>query len=379
MVLLLKEKMRKLKRLFLLCPVRHVLLALGILSILSFFSFRNIPAFAEAFCVGIMYPALRSLGEMCNIVSFSVSEVLIFLFFGGILAYTIYNICVIIRKNKKIEIFYKMILTYLMCFSLVYAGYCMLWGMGYYAPDFKAQSGIQTRPISAEELCAVTEYFAQLSAEYSDKIVRDENGFFAEDMERIFDLSPSLFDGVCADYPFLDGAPLRAKPFVFSKFLSYIGFTGFIFPFTGETNLNIDCPASSIPATIAHEIAHQRGVSAEDEANFVAVFACLQSSDDAYIYSGALMAYSYLSSALYKADYDAWLSIYSALPEDIKAELRRRSDYWAQFETPVSSVSESIYTSFLHSNGQELGMKSYGACVDLLVAHYLPQILLGAE
>jgi len=377
--LLFPKKKGGLKRLFLVCPVRHVLLALGLLSLLIFFSFRSIPAFAAAFCSHIMHPALRALGEMCDIVSFSVSEVLIFSFFGAVLGYTIYNICAIVRKNRKFAFFYKMALTYAMCLVLVYSGFCLLWGMGYYAPSFKEQSGIETRPISAEELASVTEYFAQLSVSYSTKIIRDEDGFFAEDMDRIFDLSPRLFDNVSKEYPFLDGAALRAKPLVFSKFLSYIGFTGFIFPFTGEANLNVDCPASSIPATIAHEIAHQRGVASEDEANFVAVFACLESGDAAYIYSGALMAYSYLSAELYKTDYDVWLEIYTGLSDEVRAELRLRGDYWARFESPVSTISESIYTGYLHSNGQELGMKTYGACVDLLVAHYLPQIIFGME
>ena len=46
--------------------------------------------------------------------------------------------------------------------------------------------------------------------------------------------------------------------------------------------------------------------------------------------------------------------------------------YWAQFEdTAVQSASNSVYDSFLKSNGQELGRQSYGKCVDLLTHYYL--------
>ena len=45
--------------------------------------------------------------------------------------------------------------------------------------------------------------------------------------------------------------------------------------------------------------------------------------------------------------------------------------YWRQFETPVQTVSNTVHEGLLQSYDQELGLKSYGACVDLLVCHYL--------
>ena len=45
--------------------------------------------------------------------------------------------------------------------------------------------------------------------------------------------------------------------------------------------------------------------------------------------------------------------------------------YWQQFETPVQTVSNTVHEGLLQSYNQQLGLKSYGACVDLLVCHYL--------
>ena len=36
----------------------------------------------------------------------------------------------------------------------------------------------------------------------------------------------------------------------------------------------------------------------------------------------------------------------------------------------VQSVSNAVYEGFLQSYDQKLGMRSYGACVDLLVNYY---------
>ena len=52
------------------------------------------------------------------------------------------------------------------------------------------------------------------------------------------------------------------------------------------------------------------------------------------------------------------------------ADFAAAREYWAQFETPVQELTNSVYEGFLQSYGQTLGMKSYGACVDLLVNYY---------
>ena len=38
--------------------------------------------------------------------------------------------------------------------------------------------------------------------------------------------------------------------------------------------------------------------------------------------------------------------------------------------SPVEETAGQVYDSFLKGNGQKLGMRSYGACVDLLVAYF---------
>lgn len=48
----------------------------------------------------------------------------------------------------------------------------------------------------------------------------------------------------------------------------------------------------------------------------------------------------------------------------------RKQRLLAQFESPVSKAADSAYSGFLQSYDQELGSKSYGAVVDLLVAYY---------
>lgn len=54
------------------------------------------------------------------------------------------------------------------------------------------------------------------------------------------------------------------------------------------------------------------------------------------------------------------------------ADLADNDAYWASWEGPAEQVGSAVYEGFLQSYDQELGMRSYGACVDLLVEKYLP-------
>jgi hypothetical protein len=160
------------------------------------------------------------------------------------------------------------------------------------------------------------------------------------------------------------------KKLLFSRFQSHQGFSGFYFPFTGESNINTDIPSSSQPFTIAHELAHQRLVASEDEANFLGVAACLSSEQPIYIYSGALAGLKMLAGPLYDADPEAWQTIAETLPPEVAADWNNSAAYWAQFKTPLEEWSRDVYDTFLKSQGQELGIRSYGACVDLIVNYY---------
>ena len=70
--------------------------------------------------------------------------------------------------------------------------------------------------------------------------------------------------------------------------------------------LNVDCPACLIPETIAHEMAHQRMVASELEANFVGIAACVTCGDTVFQYSGYLAGLIQLCNALYPVAPDLW-------------------------------------------------------------------------
>ena len=242
----------------------------------------------------------------------------------------------------------RLTLTAALAAATVYAGFCLTWGIGYNTDGFQEKSGIHARPSTAETLAEVTAYFAGNLAACADDVPRDESGVCTLDRQAVLNRSASALDVLCGEFPFLRAETGGAKGFGCSRALSALRFTGFYFPFTGEPNVNMDSPAAFLPA----------------------ILAAVRSEDAGYRYSGWLTGFGYLSNALYSADREAWQTIRDALPDTVVADLRADNAYWAQFRGVVSTVSDTVYDSFLKSNGDTDGSKSYGVVTDLLVAYF---------
>ncbi len=254
----------------------------------------------------------------------------------------------------------------------IYAGFCVTWGVQYYVPGFAEKSGIQPQKISVEQLEAVTRYFAAGASRAGEKVRRDQAGRFAGENDRILAYGDACYAQIVKEWPFLAGPHRNPKPAFYSAGMSAAGFTGYLFPFLGESTLNVHCPNVYLPVTVAHEMAHQRGVAPEQEANFLGIAACLSCPDAEFQYSGWLFGYVHLSSALRSADPQAYDAVRELLSEGCKADLEWNDEYWRRFSSPVTTLVQGGYSGFLQSYGQSMGLKSYGACVDLLVAWYGP-------
>ena len=365
-----KTKKLNFKALYRLCPGVHWLALVSALLILLHLAARGNHQLMVWLSENLVRPVHGLLAWLCSYAPFSVAELVICLAVIGTVVYIIYEIVRLIRRPEKLRRVYIIIATLLAVLLFVYAGFCLLWGIYYYGDDFQAKSGLKAEEISVEQLSEVTAYFADLANEYSTQVTRDANGVYTADREAILARSPEVFGAVTELFPCLRGPGVAAKPFALSRILSYLDFTGFFFPFTAEANVNMDFPPSLFAATVAHELSHQRGVAKEQEANFVAVLASLEYGDADYCYSAALLAYTHLGNALYKADNEAWQQVYGSLNRYVLADFACNREYWKQFETPVQTVSNTVYEGFLQSYDQKLGLKSYGACVDLLVNYY---------
>lgn len=359
------------KRFFLQYPKLHLWLLADITLIAGFFLLRQSRTLMTAVS-DLMMALRRGLAAVTYLTDISVAEALVVLLVLFAVGYLAWSAVFVIRgAGRRLRRTYGAVLG-AACVSLaIYAAFCWMWGYTFYIDGFQEKSGIYAQPVSVEELRQVTEYFAARAADAADGVSRDAEGIFAEDRADILRRSAHTYDRLEEMFPLLTFDDRPPKAVYFSRILSRLDFTGIFCPYTAEANVNVDCPPVFLATTAAHELAHQRGFSSEQECNFLGILAAVMAEDPVANYSGWLLGYVYLGNALYNADRDAWQAVYSSLPEHVRADLTVNNRYWAQFDdSAVKKVSNTLYDGLLKGYGEELGIRSYGTVVDLLVEYY---------
>ena len=350
----------------------HIWLGADLAVLGLYLALRHDRGLMNGFADRITTPLKGALGRLCALTSLSVMELLYVLAGAAALVYVVGSVIAVVkaRGRRGRRAYGALLLAADVCLT-VYALFCLMWGVNYWTDSFQDRSGITAQPVAAEDLEAVTAYFAQQLADTADSVPRDENGVYAVPKEQILAESRLVYGGVTELFPFLDFRDTGVKAVGCSRFMSIMGFTGVYFACIGESNVNVDSPACLLPSTIAHELAHQRGIAWEQECNFLGVLASVTSGLPDYAYSGWLLGFIHLGNALYDTDPAAYWAIRDTLPETVEADLRDNNAYWDQFrDNIVEKVSDTVYDAALKSYGDANGMRSYSMVVELLVAYY---------
>ncbi len=350
----------------------HIWLAVDLVVLGLYLALRQNRQLMNGFADHVTTPLKAALGRLCALTSLSIMEILYALAAVVAVAYTVWSVIAVVKtRGRRGRRVCSALLGAADGVLTVYVLFCLMWGVNYWTDSFQDRSGITAQPVAAEDLEAVTAYFAQQLADTADSVPRDENGVYAVPKEQILAESTAVYGGVTERFPFLDFRDTGVKAVGCSRFMSIMGFTGVYFACIGESNVNVDSPACLLPSTVAHELAHQRGIAWEQECNFLGVLASVTSGMPDYVYSGWLLGFIHLGNALYETDPEAYWAIRNALPETVSADLRDNSAYWEQFrDNVVEKVSDTVYDAALKSYGDANGMKSYSMVVELLVAYY---------
>ena len=308
------------------------------------------------------------LAKITAVVPFSVAEAFL-LFLPMILVFTVKKAFEAIGKNDREG--NRTVIFFLSLVALLYSIFALNFAAGYNTSDLADKLGLVRKDLSTEELTAACEYLVRDLDVYSENLEFEYGGASVmpySNSEMVKKLNDAYEKG-CEKYSFISKLNAPVKQIALSEPMTYTHISGVYSFFTGEANLNVNYPDFVLPYTAAHEMAHQRGIAREDEANFVAYLICMESEDDYIKYSATLNMYEYVSSALSKADKAAYSEIFSNLDVNVKNELYSYSNFFDKYrESKASEVTETINDKYLTVQGTE-GTKSYGMVVDLFAAY----------
>jgi hypothetical protein len=314
----------------------------------------------------------QGISTVTGIFSFSLAEILLYSF---ILFVFIYIIIMIIRALMAKKAWWfelvKRILILLCVFSCVYALFIGLWGFNYARDTLGKTLGLNTSPATVNELYSTCEALTAKANALRVLVPENSHGVFSPDFTKQQMMQSATYyynkAAQATGEDLLGGSYGNVKPVIYSTGLSYAFLTGVYFPFTGESNVNVDVPMLFFPSSCLHETAHQRGFAREDEANFLAYYVSSYSDNVSVEYSGTMLALTEAMNQLYDQDSDLYFQLRDTYPSGIDKDYKDNSEYWQKFESPVKETSKTVNNTFLQANMQQDGVKSYGRMVDLLI------------
>ncbi len=330
-------------------------------------AFILFPGFADLFnrTVGAWFRA--ALAAVTALLPFSLAEILIVL----IPVFFILLIIFAVRAAKRKKAFSRYLLRVLLLPASLYLTFVLTFASSYRAPSLTSRLSLDSTPVNAETLYATTLWAKENAENLGKNLPYGENGTempytWQEMTEKLNDAYESLSDR----YDVFPRLRSSVKPVALSGPMATTGIVGVYTFFTGESNVCTVYPDYSTVFTAAHEMAHQRGVGPENEANFVAFLALSLSDDDYLRYVGFANLTDYLMSSLRKTDTELYKAARADLSPLYFAERSAYSKVYNTYHNEIaSSVSGAVNDGYLKLQGTG-GTVTYGLVTHLAVAYY---------
>jgi len=254
-------------------------------------------------------------------------------------------------------------LRILQSMALLYAFFYLVWGFNYFRP--KIETRIGWTKIKADETVfrsLLDSLIVYTNANYYSISPDDYPAIDRLVEESYYKNSAKL--GI--NYP---NGSRRPKTMLFSSFFAKSGVSGYFGPFFNEIHLNYYLLPMEYPFILAHEKAHQFGITNEAEANLAAFVVCTTSDDRRLKYSGYvnLLVY-FLSDASQFKDVKEYVR---KIEKPVILDLRFQRSHWQGLQNKVlDQVQTAANNAYLKTNHIEVGVKNYNQVVALVISWY---------
>ncbi|WP_060874090.1 DUF3810 domain-containing protein [Myroides odoratus] len=311
---------------------------------------------------------LRIITTCTNLFPFSIGDVLYF----AVGLFLCWKIRQLWKKNQetkqRIRAYARLLIKG--CF-LFYVAFTLFWGLNNYRIPLATQLDLQ-QGYTKQELLELTKAMIQQTNTLQLAITQDslQAVVLPADKEQIRQDAQFGVQRLSEATQWFTYRNQKAKGSLYSLPLTYMGFSGYINPFTLEAQVNTKIPASTLIVTSSHEIAHQVGYAKESEANFIGFLAAKKQQDIRYQYSANIFALRYCLKALGTEETEAnFQALYAQIHPGVQTNLIENTLFWESYKTVTDSIFKFIYSNFLKINNQKEGIRSYNKFIDLLI-HY---------
>ena len=345
---------------------KYLLPLLFIIQILILKTLAFFPELVESFYSNGMYQLLSNfLRIVLGWIPFSIGDVLYFILIVLTVKWFWKN-----RKTWKSN-WKNQILTILSVFSVFYFFFHFLWAINYYRVPLFEKMKIE-RDYSDADLLGFTKKIIAKTNEIQNQITKNDSlkVIYPYSHKVTFEKNANGYKHLAKNYPFFSYSNQSIKKSLFSLPLTYMGFGGYLNPFTNEAQVNYLMPMYNLPTTSCHEMAHQMGYASESECNFIGFLASVHNDDLYFKYSGYSFALRYCLNNWYIRNEKIHQELLKTVHPGILKNYQESEQFWMQYQTPIEKGFHTFYDHYLKINQQEEGINSYSKFVDLMVNYY---------
>jgi hypothetical protein len=256
--------------------------------------------------------------------------------------------------------------------SIFYFLFHVLWGLNYYRDSLFDTLKLEQKEYTLTEITNLTNDLLNKLKETQLMLVANDTlkVEIRESKNQIISNVTLGYNKLANDLPQYVYQYKSIKKSIFSSPLTYMGFSGYLNPFSGEAQVDYLVPKVNLPMICSHEVSHQLGIASESEANFIGYLAATRSSDPYYRYSSYLMALQYSVNAIYNRDSITYNKIVKSIPVGVIKNINESQEFWQSYQNIAEPFFKLFYDNYLKANQQQDGMKSYSKMVNLLVAYH---------
>jgi len=342
---------------------KHILPLLLLTQIIVLKIASLFPEFIENYYSNGIYPVISKISRTTfGFTSISIGDIIY-----GIVLFFVFRWFWKVRKTWKIN-WKDNVLKVLSFASVFYFLFHLLWATNYHRVKLYEKLEIN-KEYTTEELEAFILKMIEKTNAIHRQITKNDSVkvVVPYSTQKIFDLSLKSYTSLEKEFSFFGYEKESIKPSLISVPLSYMGFGGYLNPFTNEAQVNDKLPKYNFPTTTLHEMAHQIGYASESEANFIGFLASVKSEDIYFQYSGYSFAVKHCLRNLERIEEGSSEKFLPFINQGILENFEESKQFHEEYKTFLEPIFKTFYDNFLKLNKQKDGLEGYSKFVGLMI------------
>lgn len=344
-----------------------IILVFVLLILLSFF--KNNPEWVEYYYTTIFYTHTSQILRLTfGAIPFSVGDIL----YGLVIIFLIVKIFKLFKNKYGFKHLLLQLVLFIAKTTLIFfIVFNVLWGFNNYRIPLNQQLNIDTQ-YTQDELLNITERLIEKANRLQLQINSDSTKPVKINYttQKILSDAEKGIKQLNTDLNWKEFKNTSIKKSLLSSPLTYMGFSGYLNPFTNEAQVNYKIPKLGMIITATHETAHQMGVAKESDANLIGYLGALKQQDIVYQYAATIYALRFCLSTLERNSNSNLNEFTSKISEGVLFNLNESQVFWSQYKGLSSMFFKMFYGNFLKATNQKEGIYSYNRFVDLLINYH---------